>query len=138
VLDQLSALESQNVVFLGRINNADLCAVMHRHDLVVVPSIYENFGNVSIEAQAAGLPVLVSRTGGLKDTIIEGETGFGFVAGDRGDLLKALAEIVALERSELRRMGVAASKRAREIYDWAHITSAYETTFRIAMAASSK
>lgn len=111
---------------------------MHRHDLVVVPSIYENFGNVSIEAQAAGLPVLVSRTGGLKDTIIEGETGFGFVAGDRGDLLKALAEIVALERSELRRMGVAASKRAREIYDWAHITSAYETTFRIAMAASSK
>jgi glycosyltransferase involved in cell wall biosynthesis len=138
VLDELTRLESQNVVFLGRINNADLCAVMHRHDLVVVPSIYENFGNVSIEAQAAGLPVLVSRTGGLKDTIIEGETGFSFIAGDRGDLLQALTQIAALERSELQRLGSTAAKRARELYDWAHVASAYETTFRIAMSASSK
>ena len=45
-------------------------------DLLVMPSLYEGFGLVALEALATGLPVLRSRTGGAEQMIIEGKTGF--------------------------------------------------------------
>lgn len=45
-------------------------------DLLVMPSLYEGFPLVAVEALATGLPVLRSRTGGAKKMIIEGKTGF--------------------------------------------------------------
>ena len=45
-------------------------------DLLVMPSLYEGFGLVALEALATGLPVLRSRTGGSEKMIIEGQTGF--------------------------------------------------------------
>jgi glycosyltransferase involved in cell wall biosynthesis len=45
-------------------------------DLLVMPSLYEGFGMVAVEALATGLPVLRSRTGGAEQMIVEGKTGF--------------------------------------------------------------
>ena len=63
-------------------------------DAVVVPSMWpESFGLVAREASLLGLWVVASDSGGLKGTVIEGETGFSFPQGDRRALEKILLEL---------------------------------------------
>lgn len=63
-------------VFTGRISQALLPAYYAAGDMCVVPSYYEPFGLVAIEAMAAGTPVIASNVGGLQHTVVHGETGF--------------------------------------------------------------
>jgi glycosyltransferase involved in cell wall biosynthesis len=62
-------------VFTGRISQALLPAYYAAGDICVVPSYYEPFGLVAIEAMAAGTPVIASNVGGLQHTVVHGETG---------------------------------------------------------------
>ncbi len=63
-------------LFTGRISQALLPAYYAAGDMCVVPSYYEPFGLVVIEAMAAGTPVIASNVGGLQHTVVHGETGF--------------------------------------------------------------
>src|SRR6185312_11318956 len=64
---------------------ADLAALYPALDLLAVPSIYpEPFGRVSVEAQAAAVPVVCSSAGGLPETFVPGSTGIE-VAPDDAD-----------------------------------------------------
>ncbi|KOP24426.1 glycoside hydrolase [Hapalosiphon sp. MRB220] len=62
-------------VFTGRISQALLPAYYAAGDVCVVPSYYEPFGLVAIEAMAARTPVIASEVGGLQHTVVHGETG---------------------------------------------------------------
>lgn len=65
-------------------------------DLLVVPSLWEEpFGRVSIEAQQAGLPVIVSDKGGLPETVIDGSSGWIFPAGNVEALHELLLSVIA-------------------------------------------
>ena len=55
-----------------------LKAILHEAELFVLPSLHEPFGIVALEAWAAGLPVLASNAGGLKDFIVSGRNGILF------------------------------------------------------------
>jgi glycosyltransferase involved in cell wall biosynthesis len=59
-------------------------------DLFVFPSATDTFGNVVLEAQASGLPVIVSDEGGPRELMIDGETGLVFRAGSTDDLINAI------------------------------------------------
>ena len=63
------------VRFTGSYTGADLTRAYASSDLFVFPSVTDTFGRVVLEAQASGLPVVVSDEGGPKDAMIDGQTG---------------------------------------------------------------
>ncbi|MBE9048786.1 glycosyltransferase [Pleurocapsales cyanobacterium LEGE 10410] len=63
------------VTFAGRIEHTDLAYYYAAADVCVVPSHYEPFGLVAIEAMASGTPVIASKVGGLKFTVVDELTG---------------------------------------------------------------
>ncbi|MDQ6654630.1 MAG: glycosyltransferase, partial [Verrucomicrobiota bacterium] len=79
-------------------------------DIFVFPSTTDTFGNVIIEAQAAGLPVIVSDVGGPKELVADGVDGLVTKALDAAALAAAIEKLAA--DAELRtRMGIEARAR---------------------------
>jgi len=81
-------------------------------DATVVPSHYESFGMVALEAMACGSPVVASRVGGLTTTVQEGVTGRLVPEGDAPALAAAITRL--LQGSEGRRLGQQATRWAAE------------------------
>ncbi|MGK2869803.1 MAG: glycosyltransferase family 4 protein [Mycobacterium sp.] len=61
--------------FIGRVDHQGLLSLLHRADAAVLPSHYEPFGIVALEAAAAGTPLVTSTAGGLGEAVIDGATG---------------------------------------------------------------
>jgi len=86
---------------------ADMAAFYPALDILSVPSIYpEPFGRVSVEAQAATVPVVCSLAGGLPETFVADSTGIGVAPGDADALASAILALVA-DPERRRRMGAA-------------------------------
>ncbi len=74
---------SEHGVFLGWIGDDALHSLYRIADLCVVPSLYEPFGLVALEAMASGCPCIVADTGGLREVVPAGErVGLRFNGGD--------------------------------------------------------
>jgi glycosyltransferase involved in cell wall biosynthesis len=70
------AAGSANVLFTGRIDHEKLPLIYSGSDLFLFPSKTDTFGKAVLEAQACGLPAIVSDEGGPKELIVHGKTGF--------------------------------------------------------------
>jgi glycosyltransferase involved in cell wall biosynthesis len=81
----------------GDVGPSAVVAAMHRAAVAVVPSVYrEPLGLVAIEAMAAGAIVVASATGGLVETVLDGETGLTVPPGDVGALRVAIGRALAI------------------------------------------
>lgn len=107
--------------FVGAVEQSRLPTYYNAADVCVVPSFYESFGLVAVEAMACGVPVVASRVGGLTGTIRDGETGYLIPwrcpepFAERIDLL--------LENDELRRNLGKAAHQATRGYGWRGVAS---------------
>ena len=82
-------------------------------DFVVSPSIEpEAFGRVSVEAQSMEKPIIASDIGGSNETIVNNKTGFLFKAGNAESLSKKIIEVLNLDESVLKSMGIEGRKNA--------------------------
>ncbi|MBI3107472.1 MAG: glycosyltransferase [Candidatus Rokubacteria bacterium] len=103
----------ERVSFLGAQPQERLRLFYAAADATVMPSYYESFGMVALEAMACGSPVIASRVGGRTTTVRDGVTGFLVPEGDAG----ALAERVALlleDRGRRAQLGREAQRWAAE------------------------
>jgi glycosyltransferase involved in cell wall biosynthesis len=90
---------------------------------VVVPSYYEPFGMVALEAMACGRPVIVSEVGGLSEIVEDGIQGYFIPPGDYLELARRLSSLISSPRQR-QEMGASARTRALT-YNWE--TSASQT-----------
>jgi glycosyltransferase involved in cell wall biosynthesis len=113
--------ETDRVIFAGRIDHEGLPPIYAASDLFVFPSTTDTFGRVVLEAQACGLPAVVSDEGGPQEIILHGRTGFVARAGDVSDWCRKIQNVITMmaEKPALyQAMRKEARKQALERFDW--------------------
>ena len=105
----------------GYLEGEDLAKVYASCDLFVFPSTTDTFGNVILEAQASGVPVIVSNAGGPRENIIPGSTGLVVEGDDVKSLHDAVRSLVC-DPQRLRSM----SKAARQYMQGRSFEQAFE------------
>jgi D-inositol-3-phosphate glycosyltransferase len=108
------------VRFLGARPHEDLPAYYNAADVVVIPSFYESFGLVAVEAMASGVPVVASRVGGLASTVVDGRTGY-LVPWRCPEPFAEKIELLLRNEPLRRSLGAAARERMRG-YSWDAVT----------------
>ena len=102
-------LTNAGVIFTGFLSGEALARAYASADAFVFPSTTDTFGNVVLEAQASGLPTIVTDVGGPRELVRDGETGLVGPGQDAVALLAAMRRL-ASDDSLRRRMGDAARK----------------------------
>jgi glycosyltransferase involved in cell wall biosynthesis len=95
--------------FTGYLTGTELATAYASADIFVFPSTTDTFGNVILEAQACGLPVIVSDSGGPKELVEDGMNGLITRSRDVDDLTRAIRSLIA-DAALRERMGSAARK----------------------------
>jgi glycosyltransferase involved in cell wall biosynthesis len=108
--------QGPEAVFAGFQSGDDLGRAVASMDVFFNPSITETFGNVTLEAMAAGVPVVAARATGAVDLVDEGETGFLVPPRDITSYADAIERIVA-DPGLRHRMGAAGHAKAAG-YSW--------------------
>ncbi len=112
--------------------HGDVCDVRPYYeacDIVVIPSRFESFGYVAVEAALMERAIVASATGGLLETVVDGETGLGFTTGSSDALADAIEKTLADVDVTLKRID-AAQARAKELFDVNQMTARLFSTYR--------
>ena len=114
--------------FLGWIGDDVLHSLYRIADLCVVPSIYEPFGFVALEAMASGCPCIVADTGGLREIVPGDErVGLRFNGGDP-EHLAAMVERLLTDGALRERLVLEASEHVRR-FDWGDVAARTATVY---------
>lgn len=121
--------------FVGRVGHDRLPLFYTAADVCVIPSHYEPFGLVAIEAMACCTPVVASNVGGLRFTVVPEETGLLVPPEDSAAFSSAIARILTDEvwARKLRRQ---ASLRVQENFSWSGVAVQLSDLYRRLLAQS--
>jgi glycosyltransferase involved in cell wall biosynthesis len=116
--------DMDGVTFAGRIDHKDLPALYAASDLFLFPSTTDTFGRVVLEAQACGLPAIVSDRGGPQEIVLQGRTGLIARAGDVADWSRKVENMLSMMTeapSLYQTMRKESRRHIIEHYDWADL-----------------
>ncbi|WP_286900014.1 glycosyltransferase family 4 protein [Thermocrispum sp.] len=134
LIEQARKLRIRRAVdFVGHLPDRELRAVLAGADTVVLPSRYEPFGIVALEAAAANAPLVASTAGGLGEVVQDGVTGLAFEPCDVDGLVAAVHGVLS-DREGAKRRAEAARARLAEDFDWPTIAAATAEVYRNARA----
>jgi D-inositol-3-phosphate glycosyltransferase len=110
-------LDEKNVKFLGFVPEKKLPEVYSSSSIFVLPSYYEGFGIVLIEAMSAGLPLVSVRTGGATEVIEDGKNGYLV---DYDDMHEAILKLLG-DKKLRKKFGQISREKVEKEYDWRKI-----------------
>ncbi|UCG19969.1 MAG: glycosyltransferase [Deltaproteobacteria bacterium] len=110
----------ESVTFAGRIEQDNLPAYYSAADVLVVPSYYESFGLVALEALASGTPVVATKVGAMESILKEGKTGHVVSNGSPRLLAKSIEKFISGSN------GLSAHEVRASVlsYSWANVAAA--------------
>ena len=127
-----------HVSFLGWVNRADVPALYSWADVFVGPSItsstgwIEALGVVFIEASASGLPIVTTDSGGMRDVVLDGKTGF-IVPEQSPPAIAAALEKLAADPALRAKLGAAGLAHVTSTFSWDVIAARYVEAFNDAL-----
>jgi len=110
----------ENVIFYGPINGKEKFEAFSAADVVAVPSLYEGFGMLLLEAMAAGKPIVATNTGAAPEIIQNGKNGILANPGDVEDLAGNVIKL--LSDDQLMSMICQESGKTAEAFSWEKVS----------------
>jgi len=140
--EQLSGLVkslgiAQKVLFTGFVDDETLRKLQICADVSVVPSLFEPFGIVALEAMAAKSPVVVSDTGGLGEIVDHDVDGVKVYTNNPDSLAWGIIRVLTDERNA-QRLRSNAYKKIQEKYNWDRIAQQTENIYKSVLSEYSK
>lgn len=129
-VEWLGNLDKNNPADKARLLNCYLDA-----DVFCLPSLFEPFGIVILEAMLFGLPCVGTEAWAIPEMIVTGETGYTFPRADATALADRLTELLA-DRELGHRMGLAGRRRALEWFSWDAVAARIASTIQIGLSMS--
>ena len=117
------------LIIHGFLPKKDLNKLFCNSDIFVLPSLYETFGMVAVEAMSFGLPVICTNVGGIPEFITHGENGLLFKPGDVEDLVKNL-RYLCRSSSSRERIGRQARKVVQTLPSWEDTRKGFQSIVR--------
>lgn len=124
---------AEKTKFPGQLDHKTLPLYYAATDVCVIPSHYEPFGLVAIEAMACGTPVVASDVGGLKFIVVPEQTGL-LVPPQSTTAFAAAIDRILADKSWSKNLGATASARVREYFSWTGIVSQLSALYRSLLA----
>ena len=125
LLHKYRPLARHNLTIHGRVDPAEVERAMRTFDCLILPSRYESYSIVLLEAMSKGCIVCVSDGVGAAEIISDGENGFLFRSGDKRALLEAFKRITSLSHEERLRISRNATRTVEENFADEHLYQTY-------------
>ena len=107
-------------MFPGTVDYSELVDYYNAADVIVMPSHYEPFGLVPVEAMACGTPVIASNVGGLAYTVVDGKSGFHVPPKSPEHIAEKITRLYR-DRELLNELSEGAKKNSVERFSWYEI-----------------
>ncbi len=117
--------KNERVFFTGALDNKDLPEIYSFSDILVFPSTTDTFGMVVLEAQSCGLPAIVSDTGGPKEIIKNGITGWALSINHEEweEKIQSLIDMILNNHQEYLKMRNETRKMITDKFGWGEVLS---------------
>lgn len=118
---------TSNITHAGWVNKSQLQYLFECSDVIVIPSRWEGFGLIALEAMRAGLPVIATKVGGLKEVVMDGTTGVLISPNSAEELRDAICK---LSTEQLIAMGSAGKSRVEAEFGMRRVHEELDALYR--------